>query len=170
MRLCNSFSPVIPKAAKVIILGSIPGIASLKQQQYYAHPRNAFWYILSRYFNVEIPASYEARIELACQHNVALWDVLRSCERGGSLDTNIDSGTMAINSFAALYEEKIKIRAVLFNGAKAESVYKRLVLPSLEKKDQTLELIRLPSTSPAMASMTKEEKYLVWRNALSRFV
>ncbi len=170
MRFCNSFPPVTPELATVIILGSIPGIASLEQQQYYAHPRNTFWYILSRYFNVEMPETYEARIELVHQHNIALWDVLRSCERSGSLDTNIDSRTIAINNFGALYDERIKIRAVLFNGAKAEAVYKRYILPSLDKKHQSLQLFRLPSTSPAMASLTKEEKYHVWSNVLSRFV
>ncbi len=170
MRLCNSFPPVIAEVAKVIILGSIPGIASLKQQQYYAHPRNTFWYILSRYFNVEMPTSYEARIALVCQHNIALWDVLRSCERSGSLDANIDGGTIAINNFGALYEEKNRIRAVLFNGAKAEAIYKRHVLPSLDMRHQSLQLFRLPSTSPAMASLSKEEKYQAWSNVLSRFV
>ncbi len=170
MSPCNSFPPIIDQAAKVIVLGSIPGIASLKQQQYYAHPRNAFWYILSRYFNVEIAASYEARIELLSRHNVALWDVLCSCERSGSLDVNIESGTIAINDFSALYEEKNRIRAVLFNGAKAEAIYRRHVLPSLATKHQSLQLFRLPSTSPAMASLTKEEKYQVWSNVLSRFV
>jgi len=170
MKHCNSFLPIVPGTAKIIILGSIPGEVSLKHQQYYANPRNAFWYILASYFGVEIPPSYEARIALVRQHGIMLWDVMCRCDRQGSLDSKIDNRTIVVNEFDALFHRQPKIRVVLFNGAKAENEYKRRVLPMLSKEFQFLELIRLPSTSPAMASMKREEKYLVWRDVLSKYL
>ncbi len=170
MKHCNSFPPIVPDVANIIILGSIPGEASLKQQQYYAHPRNAFWYILAKYFDVEIPSLYEGRKALVRQHGIVLWDVMRCCDRLGSLDSKIDSQTIVVNEFEPLFLQQPKILAVLFNGAKAESEYRRRVLPLLPEKQRSLKLIRLPSTSPAMASMNREEKYHLWCDVLSKYL
>lgn len=166
----ESFSAVALADAKVVILGSIPGDESLRQQQYYAHPRNAFWYILQRHFNTSGPLTYTGKIELAQQHGVALWDVMRCCIRPGSLDSNIDNKTIVVNEFESFFCAHKKLVSVIFNGVKAEQEYIKRVLPTLSTKHRKLELIRLPSTSPAMATMNREQKYLVWCEVLSKFV
>jgi TDG/mug DNA glycosylase family protein len=168
--LCSGLQPVVPETAKVIILGSIPGKISLNEQEYYAHPRNAFWYIISRYFGLAIPTTYPEKVKLVKTHNILLWDVVQSCHRKGSLDSNIDTNSIITNDFERYFRQHETITAVLFNGAKAEKEYMRSVLSTLSDKFRNIELVRLPSTSPALASMTKEEKYNIWCDVLSNYL
>ena len=138
-------------------------------QQYYAHPGNAFWYIILAHLGCQ-SLSYRERVELIQRHDIALWDVMHSCKRQGSLDSNIEEASIVVNEFEDYFLQHANIKAVIFNGAKAEQAYKRRVLPSLTEKHSGHELIRMPSTSPAMASLNKKQKYLAWHEALKRFV
>ena len=160
----RSFDPVASSNARILILGSMPGERSLEAAQYYAHPRNAFWKIMQEVADVDSSAPYEQRLESLKERGIALWDVLHSCHREGSLDAAIKSGSVKINDFAAFFREHPKIRIVLLNGGTAERYYERYVLPGL--KDAKIKHIRMPSTSPAHAAVSFELKTKAWRLAL----
>lgn len=159
--LAYSFKPVINDSARVIILGSMPGIKSLTEQQYYAHPQNAFWRIMATLFDFDAQAEYEQRIEYLQTSGVALWDVLHSCKREGSLDSMIQQETQVANDFNGLFLTYPNIRSVFFNGAKAESYFRKQIMPTLA--DYQLHFARLPSTSPAHASLSFDQKLEAWR-------
>ena len=164
---CYSFPPIAKPSAEILILGSMPGLESLRQQQYYAHPRNAFWSIMQSLFAIEKSWPYQQRCELLTQQRVAVWDVLKACDRPGSLDSNIAPDTIEANDFNAFFQAHPKIRAVFFNGAKAEQIYMKYVQASLEKPWQNITTSRLPSTSPANAALSLEKKQTIWREQLS---
>ena len=158
--LAYSFEPVINDSAKILILGSMPGVKSLNEQQYYAHPQNAFWRIMAALFDFDRQAEYQQRLAYLQAADIALWDVLHSCKREGSLDSMIQSETQVANDFNALFQAYPNIRSVFFNGAKAESYFKRHILQNL--KEHQLHFARLPSTSPAHASLSFEQKLEEW--------
>ncbi|HXV36940.1 MAG TPA: DNA-deoxyinosine glycosylase [Myxococcota bacterium] len=160
-----SFEPVADPASRVLILGSMPGRASLRAREYYAHPQNAFWKILGSVLGFEPSAAYEARLSRLRAHGIALWDVLRSCVRESSLDSDIDEGSIVVNPFADFFARHPQIGAVCFNGAKAEAAWRRHVLPRVEQAG-ALRCWRLPSTSPANASIGYAEKLDAWHRAL----
>ena len=162
MSFAHGFPPVSRADARLLILGSMPSRESLTRRQYYAHPRNAFWPILTSLLGIEA-TEYAERCDDLKASGVALWDVLQACFRDGSLDSAIDDSTIVINDFTAFFEAHRGIRHVYFNGAKAESVYRRHVLPALAKEAAALPLRRLPSTSPAHAGMSLERKRSAWR-------
>ena len=161
----QSFEPVIGHQPRVIILGSMPGVASLEAVQYYAHPRNAFWSIMAGLFAIEQQASYSRRIQQISELPLILWDTLQSCHRPGSLDSNIDAGSVRANDFPQLLQRFPEIRAIVFNGATSEKYFKRLVIPQLDSHE-SIELLRMPSTSPANAGMSFEQKLESWRRIL----
>jgi len=140
----------------------MPGGESLRLQQYYAHPRNAFWYIITQLLGSDDDIHYEQKIALLKKKNIAIWDVLMSCEREGSLDTAIRNDSIVINDFAEFYATHPQIKTLYFNGAKAEQEYKKRVIPTLAPHLQSMPSYRLPSSSPAMARLTKEEKLKHW--------
>ena len=148
----------------MLILGSMPGEASLAAGEYYAHPRNHFWPIVGAVLGFDPAAPYASRLRALQRARVALWDVLHSCERPGSLDSSIDRASAVPNDFASLFARCRRIRRVCFNGALAEDTFRRRVLPSLG--DLRLECVRLPSTSPAHASLSLARKRAAWRRAL----
>ncbi len=148
----------------MLILGSMPGKASLLAQQYYAHPRNAFWTIMGALFDAGPGLTYAARTTALQSAGIALWDVLASCARSGSLDADIDMASTVSNDFNTFFRDHRAIRDVFFNGAKAEECFRRHVSPTL--KEHRFRYHRLPSTSPAHASLTIAEKTEVWRAAL----
>lgn len=142
-------------------------MASLEAQQYYAHPRNAFWPIAAGLFGVDVAAGYAERCERLRAAKVAVWDVLRSCRREGSLDSAIDRASEVPNDFASFFAEHRKIKRVVFNGQKSESAFRRHVVPILESRlIDRLTLTRAPSTSPAHAARTFDEKLHAWRAAM----
>ena len=158
------FEPVADSNAELLILGSMPGQASLVASQYYANRRNTFWRIMAQLLEFDLDASYEARLhELKAAH-IALWDVLQSCTRVGSLDARIAADSIAANDFRRFFHAHDKIHAVVFNGAKAESVYRQYVLPTVSSVPVSYS--RLPSTSPAYASLSYEQKLQAWQTAL----
>ena len=163
----HSFPPIADERARVLILGSMPGTASLKAAEYYAHPRNAFWPILGKLVGAGRELPYEQRCKQVRAAGIAIWDVLAECSREGSLDMSIETETEVANDFAGLFKECTKIERVLFNGLKAEVAWHSHVATGLGSDCLArLELIRLPSTSPANAGKSFEEKHAAWRVAL----
>ena len=162
MSAAHSFKPVAAANATRLVLGSMPGCASLERQQYYAHPRNAFWPIMARLFNIDERASYPCRVAQLRASGIALWDVLRSCERIGSLDSNIVAGTAIANNFEEFLLEHPGINTIYFNGAKAEALFKQHSLAGSSARLANMQRVRLPSTSPAHAAMNFAEKLAHW--------
>jgi TDG/mug DNA glycosylase family protein len=162
MRRLVAFRPVAAKDARVLILGSMPGQASLVAGRYYAYPHNAFWPIMGELFGAGPELDYRSRLARLKRAKVALWDVLASCERRGSLDSNIDARSMVPNDFAAFLAKHPHIRHVCFNGATAERCFRLRVLPLLGEAGKALQLRRLPSTSPANASLSRPRKLAAW--------
>lgn len=161
MRHVRSFPPIERADAHVLILGSMPGEASLRAGQYYAHPHNLFWPIMCGLLDIAPSAPYREKAHALQSARIALWDVLRSCRRKGSLDSGIDDASLVPNDFAAFFRHHPDIRRVFFNGTKAEACYRRHVLPFIVPKN--IEYLRLPSTSPANASISREHKLAAWR-------
>jgi TDG/mug DNA glycosylase family protein len=158
----TGFPAVAGDGARVLILGSMPGVASLEKNQYYALPQNAFWRIMGELFGAGIDLPYADRLQTLVSHRIVLWDVLETCQRPGSLDSSIKLATARPNDFQCLFREHATIRWVFFNGQKAADIFSKKVLPTLgpefgEKVYQTL-----PSTSPAHASMTYAQKLKIW--------
>lgn len=164
--MLTGFEPVIKENCRVLILGSMPGIASLQKQQYYAHPRNAFWPIIFELLDIEKSKPYEESCFLLNASGVALWDVLQACRRAGSLDSNIESPSENANDFVGFFASYKAIKAVFFNGGAAEKLYKKHVLKRANEKHPGLVYHRLPSSSPAYAAMSVEEKLKHWQKIL----
>lgn len=157
-----SFPPIAAPHSHTLILGSMPGIMSLQMQQYYAHPRNAFWPIMGELLDFDPLAPYPLRTTALQNARIALWDVLQSCSREGSLDTAIDKNSIVPNDFAQFLAEHRHIERIFFNGATAETIFRRHVLPELENQGDW-QLLRLPSTSPAHAALSIPAKTQAWR-------
>src|SRR5690606_29512 len=119
MSWCEGFPPLLAPGARVLILGSMPGAASLRAQAYYAHPRNAFWPIMGALYGFEPAAPYDVRCAALTSAGVAVWDVLQACERPGSLDAAIVADSRVANDFSGLFAQQPTIRRILFNGATA---------------------------------------------------
>lgn len=157
----KSFAPVEDGNACVLVLGSMPGKASLAAGQYYAHPRNLFWPILGSLLGFSPDISYEERLTALKVNRIALWDVLASCERVTSLDAGIVSDSEIVNDFEAFFNEHPRIEDVFFNGRKAGQTFMKKVMPFLPPRRLTLH--PLPSTSPAYAAMSYREKLDAWQ-------
>ncbi|GAT11705.1 DNA-deoxyinosine glycosylase [Mycolicibacterium novocastrense] len=153
--------PIAGGGAHTLILGNMPSVMSLAAQQYYGNPRNAFWHIMAEVFGFAADAPYEQRCAALTAGGFAVWDVLRSCRREGSLDSAVKPESMVPNDFQAFFDQHDGIERVLFNGAAAEKNFTRLVAVSND-----LHYRRLPSTSPAQ-TMRFADKLAVWREALS---
>ena len=160
----RSFAPIAGRNARVLILGSMPGQKSLDAREYYAHKQNAFWRIVGDLLGIDPRAPYRKRIQALKRARIALWDVLHSCERSGSMDAGIDRDSETANDFRGFFHGHRQISHVFFNGAKASGSFKRRVLPGLGVP--RLRYIRLPSTSPAHASVAYERKREAWRTIL----
>ena len=158
----HSFSPIVDPSSLVLILGSLPGDESLRLQQYYAHPRNQFWRILAEIYQAPFPETYADRQALVLQNRLALWDVVQHGEREGSLDQAIRNATP--NDFQWLFTAYPNLRAIVFNGRKAQDLFERKVLPqhSLDGIERLPRLL-MPSTSPA-ATLSISAKIERWRH------
>lgn len=159
----RGFPPIADRNARVLILGSLPGQASLAARRYYAHPRNAFWPILASIAGFAPDAPYAARVEALLRAGIAVWDVCEAASRPGSLDSAIAAASVKPNDFAAFFAAHRKIARVAFNGAAAARLYRRHALP-----EAGLDFVQLPSTSPAHAAMNLSAKRAVWAEALVR--
>lgn len=161
----TGFSALAQSDARLLILGSLPGQRSLDAGQYYAHPRNAFWQLVADLFGVPREADYASRTAALARRKIALWDVLHSSRRPGSLDASIDLATAKTNDFNAFFSTHQSIELVAFNGRKAAELYQRRVIASLSGPSPATLL--LPSTSPAHAAMSYSQKLAHWQ-ALTR--
>lgn len=159
----RSFAPIADDRARVLVLGSMPGVASLEAQRYYAHPRNLFWPIAGALFGFDPRLPYGQRISYLTAAGIALWDVVGECVRPGSLDARIEAGSVISNDIAALLARFPSITRVRFNGAAAETLFRRHVAPTLTASP---DLRRLPSTSPAHAALGFDAKLAQWRKGL----
>ncbi|MFZ2168498.1 MAG: DNA-deoxyinosine glycosylase [Methylococcaceae bacterium] len=159
----DGFAPIVSANARVLILGSMPSEASLLKQQYYGHHRNAFWPMMSALFGFDPEFCYQRRKEMLMENGIAVWDVMQSCSRSGSSDSNIKLATIRINDLAGFFAEYKCIKQVFFNGKMAERVYQQRILPVLKHRFSYLEYHCLPSTSPAYASLKLEQKIEAWK-------
>lgn len=159
--LLHGLDPIVGAAPRVLILGNMPSVMSLASGQYYGNPRNGFWRITGSLFGVGADEPYAVRVAVLCTHRIAVWDVLRSCRRVGSLDSAVERDSMVPNDFAAFFTTHPTLGRVVFNGAAAEANYRRLVGPP------ALPSVRAPSTSPAQ-TMRYGDKLEAWRRALRR--
>ncbi|MES2206637.1 MAG: DNA-deoxyinosine glycosylase [Pseudomonadota bacterium] len=156
-----SFEAISTPTSRLLILGSIPGKASLKASQYYAHPRNLFWSMMEHIAAIPADLDYALRLNMLNDKDIALWDVLKSCHRTSSLDSDIDERSIIPNDFENFFSAHPLIRFIFFNGAKAETSFLKYVHPTL-KLDVSLQYYRLPSTSPANASVPISQKVKAW--------
>lgn len=158
----SSFAPFVAADTRLLVLGTLPGEESLRAQRYYAHPRNLFWRLIGEAIGREIaPLDYDARVAALRDAHVGLWDTIASARREGSLDTAIRA--IEHNPLAELVAGLPELRAVAFNGAKATQLGTKLLAAS------GVELVSLPSSSPAHAAMPFTEKARLWRG-LSKFL
>jgi hypoxanthine-DNA glycosylase len=164
--LIHGFPAIARPSARLLILGSMPSAASLAAGEYYAHPRNQFWRITGDICGFDPGAPFARRKAGLMAAGIALWDVVGSCVRPGSLDAAIDDDTIVANDFATFLASHRRIERICFNGRKAESAWRRHVesqLPPARKLDYRL----LPSTSPAHAGMSYLRKLKTWRSAMA---
>ncbi|MBI3506798.1 MAG: DNA-deoxyinosine glycosylase [Proteobacteria bacterium] len=159
----RGFPPIADRNARILILGSLPGQASLAARRYYAHPRNAFWPILARFVGFAVDAPYATRAASLRRAGIAVWDVCEAASRPGSLDSAIDGASVQPNDFASFFATHSQIARVAFNGAAAARLYRLHKLP-----ESGLEFVRLPSTSPAYAAMGFAGKCAAWTAELSK--
>jgi double-stranded uracil-DNA glycosylase len=148
--------------SRVLVLGTMPGEASLRARQYYGHPRNLFWRIVGELLGLDPASPYQDRVALVRSSHIAVWDVLNCCTRAGSLDSAIDRGSVVPNDFDAFLEAHPRIHRIFFNGAKADHLFARLVRPRLALRPE-IKYVRLPSTSPANASLSWSQKLQAWQ-------
>lgn len=161
---CRGFEPIIGAHPKVLILGTMPSVASIEEAFYYAHPRNAFWPIMAAYFQLPVETLQQKRA-LIEQSGLVLWDVLQACERKGSLDSAIKQPEA--NDFAALFQTYPDLKAVLFNGKAAQNLFEKQVINKQSLPGDLL-FYSLPSTSPANAQLTFERKRFYWHETLHK--
>ena len=161
----QSFPPIEARGSRVLILGTMPGQESLRARQYYAHPQNAFWRIVGDLLGFDRTLDYGLRIERVRAADIAVWDVLRSCTRKGSLDSAIEPSSAVPNDFAGFLADHPQMTRICFNGAKAEALFAKHVRPRLGAAAE-LQYLRLPSTSPAHAGLPFSEKLRAWRAIL----
>lgn len=160
--MLKSFSPVADGRTRILIVGSMPGEASLRAGQYYAYKYNQFWKLAAALFSDgNIPPSYPEKLAMLRRRSAGLWDTLHACERQGSLDSQIRRARA--NDFISLLKTYPRIRALLFNGQTAHKYFVKFFgqLPGIS-------YYILPSTSPAHAALSYEEKLTVWKDALTQ--
>lgn len=161
--LVCSFGPIAAPDARVLILGTVPSIASLAKQQYYGHPQNSFWPIMGKLFGAGRELPYDQRKQVLYGKGVAVWDVLRECYREGSLDSSIEVESEQPNDFATFFKTHAQIHSIFFNGGKSETAFRRHALKQVESLGREFRYERLPSTSPAHAGRNFAEKLAAWR-------
>lgn len=156
------FPPLATPAAHTLILGSMPGAASLAAARYYAHPHNQFWRLMGDVLDIAPDLPYAERTLALTAQGYALWDVLGACRRSGSLDSGILKDSLEVNDLSGFLAAHRDIRRIFFNGAEADRLFRRHVGPRLDGRNAP-ECTRLPSTSPTYAAMNYATKLAAWR-------
>lgn len=159
MKLSQGFAPVSRQDAHLLILGSMPGQASLVADEYYAFTRNAFWKIMGELFGAHQELDYTTRLQKLVDFQIALWDVIGRCHRPGSLDSSISADGMITNDFDGFFSRHPRITHVCFNGQTAARLFRQKVQPQLQRE---FVYHTLPSTSPAHAARSYEAKLEAW--------
>lgn len=160
MSRLQGLPPVLDANTRMLVLGSFPGVASLRAQQYYGHPQNHFWKILGALWQLPLPAmAYPERVAALLTHGLGVWDVYGACEREGSLDANIRNAE--VNDFAAVFHACPQLKAIAHNGGESFRHAKHT-------ESFGLPVYKLPSTSPANASWSFERKLSAWSEVLQR--
>lgn len=144
----------------------MPGAKSLEHNQYYAHPRNGFWKIICAIHNEPYPEQYESKLAVIKKHHLAIWDVLQYCRRKGSLDSSIKQDDIKTNDIAGFLKQHQSISKICFNGKKANELFNRYIIKANPNIPQQYELVVLPSTSPANAKLSANEKQTIWQQQL----
>ena len=157
MKVEHTFKPIYSKDSKILILGSIPSVVSREDNFYYAHPQNRFWKIISKIYNEKIPTTKEEKTKLILNNNLAIYDVIKSCDIEGSADSSIKN--VKLNNLDLLIQ-KSKIEKIIFNGNKAYELYNKY------EKNKFSNTKVLPSTSPANAKYTLEDLCKIWSKEL----
>ncbi|MCX7819678.1 MAG: DNA-deoxyinosine glycosylase [Kiritimatiellae bacterium] len=153
---------------RVLVLGSMPGPASLAAGEYYAHARNAFWRVMARVTGVPADAPYRERCAGLVRAGIALWDVVAECRRAGSADHEIRHDSVRLQDVAGWLCRHASVHTVMFNGEFAARMFRRHVQPRLGARGRALRLMQLPSTSPAHASRSEAQKTAIWLAAMRR--
>lgn len=164
MHIKQSFAPIVNDQTRVLILGSLPGDASLKQQQYYAHPQNRFWHLLSLIIDTNlVDMSYPERLQTLLENHIGLWDVVAQANRQGSLDSQIRE--RSDNDLLGLIKSLPELKTIAFNGATANKIGRQI----LSRQQSDFQILNLPSSSPAytVAFALKAEMWLALRDCLS---
>jgi len=159
MKIDQGFLPILGHDPKVLILGTMPSVRSLEDQQYYAHPQNAFWWVMSELLKFDLLESYAVRTHRLSENKIAVWDVISACHRPGSLDSAIDQSSLTANNFSGLIKHNTSIGLIVFNGQAAHKLFKKYVSLS----NYTGDFLVMPSTSPANAATSREAKLASWR-------
>lgn len=160
--LLTSFAPLARADARVLILGSMPGAASLAAQRYYAYPHNQFWSFMGALCGAGPELAYDARVARLLDAGIAVWDVLRHCQRPGSLDTNIQRDSEVANDFAGFFAAHRQLRAIFLNGGTAAATFRRHVRAQQGASLAALHIEQLPSSSPAHAGRSASDKLRDW--------
>ncbi|MCY4043852.1 MAG: DNA-deoxyinosine glycosylase [Cellvibrionales bacterium] len=162
----RGFAPVINQHTQVLVLGSMPSVKSLADQAYYAHPRNAFWPLMGELFDFNANDDYTSRLNSLLAVGVGLWDVYAACERPGSLDSAIVNSTAEFNDFVSLFAKYPEVRVLAFNGKTAFTRFERLAKNSHDLANflKHKKLLCLPSTSPANATLSINDKQVAWQS------
>ena len=158
----EGFPAIAGSDARILILGSLPGQRSIAEQQYYAHPQNVFWRIMGELFGIN--GGYVARCEQLVKNRIALWDVLQSSLRPGSMDASIRLDSARANNFETFLSAHSEIRLIAFNGRKAEALFGKFAAGRIAF--ESIHRASLPSTSPAFAAMSYPDKLKAWRGVL----
>jgi len=154
----RSFPHVTDANTRILILGSLPGEASLAQSEYYAHPQNKFWKLVGDVIGLELQKfAYEARLVALLEHRIGLWDVIANAKRVGSLDSQIREYTN--NDLLALIDTLPDLNTIAFNGVTAS----KIGLKALGEQAQQYRILLLPSSSPAHATLSYMQKLDTWR-------
>lgn len=164
----QGLAPLYQANARILILGSMPGQASLDCQQYYGHPRNQLWPLLQQLFGIDASLDYPSRCQQALQAKVALWDVIGLCQRAGSLDSAIVGSSIRFNPLIEFCQQLPALQQIWLNGGKAAQSFRQYQRKQpVLWPDRTITLHQLPSSSPAHASLTFSEKLQLWRQPLA---
>lgn len=166
MARISSFPPIEAPSAHTLILGTMPGTASLAAREYYAHPRNLFWTIVAELLGFARDEPYADRVAHLRAGGVAVWDVLKSCDRPGSLDSDIARTSIVANDFERFFANHRHIERVFFNGSAAATLFRQHV-QTAGAAPLTINYTRLPSTSPANAGISAAAKRRAWHVVLN---
>ena len=159
----SSFPPQVGAGCRVLVLGTVPSLRSLELRQSYGHAQNFFWPLMGELFDAGPDLPYAQRIARLHACGVGIWDVLKHCERPGSLDSSIVPDSEVPNAIPSLLRRQAQIRAIALNGGKAQQAFRRHIVPQLDAAlRERVTVLALPSTSPANASIPRAEKRRRW--------